>query len=114
MNDDTANALIEVSSIRWESNNINRHKYNITREVLKSLPVYAYDKDLEFRIEFFDRKKLLEMTREALGENTRIVGITHSYLLDDNDLHYAKDGIVGSIYSRLEEILMEIALHKNP
>jgi hypothetical protein len=114
MNDDTARALVEVSDIRWESHNIHRHQYNVTKQILKSLPVYAFDKDMEFRLEYFNGEKLLEMTREALDKNTRIVGITHSYLLDENDKHYTRDGIEGSIYSRLEDIIKEVSLHKNP
>lgn len=114
MNDNTARALKEVSDIRWESHNIYRHQYNVTEQFLKTLPVYAFDKDLEFRLEYFSSEKLLEMAREALDRNTRIVGITHSYLLDDNDMHYSRDGIEGSIYSRFEEILKEISIHKNP
>lgn len=110
MNDDTARALIEVSDIRWESHNIYRHQYNVTTPLIKSLPVYAFDKDMEFRLEYFSKDKLLDMTREALESNTRIVAITHSYLLDDNDVHYKRDAIEGSIYSRLEEILKEVSL----
>lgn len=114
MNDNTERALIEVSDIRWESHNIHRHQYNVTQQVLESLPVYAFDKDLEFRLEYFNGEKLLEMTRVALDKNIRIVAITHSYLLDDNDKHYTRDGIEGSIYSRLEDIIKEMSLHKNP
>lgn len=114
MNDDTAEALALVSDIRWESHNIYRHQYNVTKGILKALPVYAFDKDIEFRLEYYSQEKLLEMTREALRLHKRIVGITHSYLLDDNDVHYARDGIEGSIYSRLEGILEEISNHKNP
>lgn len=113
MNDDTARVLEEVSDIRWESHNIYRHQYNITKPIIKSLPVYAFDKDLEFRLEYFSGKELLKMTREALEKNIRIVGITHSYLLDENDIHYERDRIEGSIYSRLEKILKEISSYKN-
>lgn len=108
MNDDTAKALIEITNIRWESHNIYRHQYSITKPLLKSLPVYAFDKDLEFRLEYFNAEKLINMAGEAYRNNTRIVGITHSYLLDDEDYHYKRDGIEGSIYSRLEAILREI------
>lgn len=114
MNDDTARALMDISDIRWESHNIHREQYGVTWEVLKSLPVYALDRDTEFRLEYFDVKRLLEMTRDALGRNERIVGITHSYLLDDDDMHYERDGIIGSVYSRLKEVIKETSLHKNP
>lgn len=114
MNDDTARALTELSDIKWESHNIHRQQYNITKPVLKPLPVYAKDKDRELRLEYFSIEELLYMTREALYENRRLVGITHSYLLDDGDIHYERDGIEGSIYSRLEGILKEISKHKNP
>ncbi|MDF2673408.1 MAG: hypothetical protein K0R09_1673 [Clostridiales bacterium] len=113
MNDDTAKALMEVSDIRWESHNIHRHQYNVTKQVIKSLPVHAFDKDLEFRLEYFNMEELLKMTRVALDKNIRIIGITHSYLLDNNDLHYGRDGIEGSIYSRLEGIIREMSLNKN-
>lgn len=114
MNDDTARALTELSEIRWESHNIHRQQYNITKPALKSLPVYAKDKDTELRLEYFNLETLLEITREALAENQRVVAITHSYLLDDEDMHYKRDGIEGSIYSRLERILEEVSKHKNP
>lgn len=109
MNNDTAKALIEVSDIRWESHNIYRQEYNVNKQVIKSLPVHAFNKDLEFRLEYFNMEELLKMTREALNNNTRIIGITHSYLLDSNDLHYERDGIEGSIYSRLEGIIKELS-----
>lgn len=105
MNDDTAKALVEITNIRWESHNIYRQQYNVTKPLLKSLPVYAFDKELEFRLEYFNTEKLVEMADEASKNNTRIVGITHSYLLDDNDLHYKRDGIKDSINSRLQAIL---------
>lgn len=113
MNDDTARALTEVSDIGWESHNIHRHQYNVTKPILKSLPVYAFDKDMELRLEYYNQDKLIEMAREGLKLNRRMVGITHSYLLDDNDMHYKRDGIEGSIYSRLDGILREIFKHKN-
>ena len=114
INDDTARALTQMSKISWESHNIHRHQYNITKPVLKALPVYAKDKDRELRLEYFNKDELLHMVSEGLQENMRMVGITHSYLLDDGDLHYERDGIEGSIYSRLEGILKEISKHKNP
>jgi hypothetical protein len=108
-NDHTAKALTEVSDIRWESHNVYRNQYNITKNILESLPVFASDQDLEFRLEYFSKEKLVEMTREALKLKRRIVGITHSYLLDDNDTHYKRDNIEDSVFSRLEAIINEIA-----
>lgn len=112
MDDNTAMALCQVSDIRWESHNIYRNQYKVSKPFIKSLPVYAFDKNEEFRLEYFSIEELLEMERKALDSNTRIVGITHSYLLDDNDMHYTRDCIEGSIYSRLGRILKEKSLYK--
>lgn len=109
INDDTAKALVEVSDIRLESHNIYRPEYKITGSFLKSLPVYGFDKDTELRLEYFDTEKLVSMTREAYKNNSFIVGITHSYMFDDEDYHYKRDVIEGSIYSRLEAILQELS-----
>lgn len=109
MSDDTAAVLLEETSIRAESHNPHREQYTARSAEFRSLPVYALDRDEEFRLEFFTTEKLCSMLTEAMRQEKKVMAITHSYMLDPHDYHYERDGIVDDIHTRLEALIETIA-----
>lgn len=112
INDDTEKALVKVSNIKWESHNVYRKEYDISNPILMPLPVYAYDSNEEFRIEYFESEKLIKMLKAAAIKNKKIVAVTHSYLLYDKDFHYERDAINETIYERLEKVIKEVNMYR--
>ncbi len=109
MSDDTAAVLLEETSIRAESHNPHREQYTARSADFRSLPVYALDRDEEFRLEFFSTQKLCSMLSEARSQEKKVMAITHSYMLDPNDYHYKRDGIVDDIHTRLKALIETMA-----
>lgn len=108
MNDDTASVLLEVTTIRVESHNPYREEYTARSALFRSIPVYALNRDYEFRLEFFSTDTLCSMLSEAMTKNKKVMAITHSYMLDPNDYHYRRDGIVDDIHQRLGRLIETI------
>ena len=108
MNTDTAQLLLEHTPIRYESHNPFREQYDVLPGLLQPLPVYALSRDEELRLEFFTTRKLQEMLAGAIAKNARTLAITHSYMLDPADFHYARDGIVDTIHQRLAGLIQTI------
>ncbi|MBU3192090.1 hypothetical protein K9O30_21985 [Clostridium bowmanii] len=107
IDDNTEKILSELTPIKYESHNIYRPQYKVTKNVLTSLPVYAQNENVELRLEYFNIEKLSEILTKGILENKKLFGITHSYLLDPNDFHYKRDKIELSIYERMS-ILIDI------
>lgn len=115
IDNNTIDILKESTDIYFESHNIHRKEYKVTNlnHFIDSYPVYSKDDKNEFRLEYFESEKLISMINDALSNNSKVIGITHSYLFDDKDFHYKKDGINQSIYSRLNDILKYIKINKS-
>ncbi len=94
MNDNTVKALKACTSIGFESHNIYRSQYQISKNLLQPFPVYAFDENEEFRLEYFDINKLLHMLNDAINKTSKLIGITHSYLLKDDDIHNKMSAII--------------------
>ncbi|QBD86889.1 hypothetical protein EW636_04330 [Clostridium tetani] len=105
MNDYTSKALLELTDIKYESHNIYREQYSVTNNLLNSIPVYAFDKDTELRLDSTPSKQLSQMLLDAIKTNKKVLGITHSYLLDPNDFHYKRDNIEEDIHFKLSELI---------
>lgn len=105
IDDNTEKILLEISPIRYESHNIYRPEYKVTKKLLTSLPVYAQNENEELRLEYFNIEKLSEMLEKGIHENKKLFGITHSYLLDPNDFHYKRDNIKPDIHERMRTII---------
>lgn len=105
MNDNTSKALLELTDIKYESHNIYREQYSVTKNLLTPIPVHAFDKDTELRLDSTPSKQLSQMLLDAIKTNKKILGITHSYLLDPNDFHYKRDNIKEDIHFKLSEII---------
>jgi len=112
MDDNTSKALKELTDINYESHNIYRKQYKVTKNLLTPVPVYAFDSNEELRLEYFSTEKLVQMLAEAIKDNKKALGITHSYLLDPEDLHYKRDNIAKDIHYRLKELIKVIKLYK--
>lgn len=97
MNNDTAKALNAITEIGYESHNIYREQYQVSNGLLTPFPVYAFDEEEEFRLEYFDNAKLVKMLQGAAQNRTDIIGITHSYLLKDEDIHNKMKDIIHEI-----------------
>ncbi|SDK83190.1 hypothetical protein SAMN05216497_101148 [Clostridium cochlearium] len=108
MNVDTSKALLELTDIKYESHNIYREQYSVTNSLLTPIPVYAFDKDTEFRLDSTPSKQLSQMLLDAIKTNKKVLGITHSYLLDPNDFHYKRDNIKEDIHFKLSQIIKTI------
>lgn len=111
IDDNTEKILTEITPIKYESHNIYRPQYKVTKNILTSLPVYAKNENLELRLEYFNIEKLSEILTCGIFENKKLFGITHSYLLDSNDFHYKRDKINLDIHERMN-ILIDI-INKN-
>ncbi|MBU3144240.1 hypothetical protein [Clostridium sp. CF012] len=107
IDDNTEKILAGLTPIKYESHNIYRPQYKVTKNVLTSLPVYAKNENEELRLEYFNIEKLSEMLTKGILENKKLFGITHSYLLDSNDFHYKRDNIKLDIHERMS-ILIDI------
>lgn len=105
MNDDTAKALIEHTDIRWESHNPYREHYSARSPAFKSVPVYALSRDEELRLEFFTLDRLKAMLEGGVAAKAKTLAITHSYMLNPKDFHYARDGIAESVHERLQALI---------
>ncbi|WP_027623135.1 hypothetical protein [Clostridium lundense] len=112
MDDDTSKALIELTDIKYESHNIYREQYKVTKNILTPVPVYAFNNNEELRLEYFTTEKLVQMLAQAIKDNKKALGITHSYLLDPEDFHYKRDNITKDIHFRLKELIKVIKLYK--
>lgn len=112
MDDNTTKCLIELTNIRYESHNIYREQYKVTENLLSPLPVYAFDDKEELRLEYFSTEKLVELLINAIKEDKKALGITHSYLLDPEDFHYKRDNIKEDIHFRLNKLIKVINLYK--
>lgn len=66
MNDYTSKALLELTDIKYESHNIYREQYSVTNNLLNSIPVYAFDKDTELRLDSTPSKQLSQMLLDAI------------------------------------------------
>ncbi|OGO77030.1 MAG: hypothetical protein A2Y23_03410 [Clostridiales bacterium GWB2_37_7] len=97
MNNDTAKALKAITQIGYESHNIYREQYQVSNGLLTPFPVYAFDEEEEFRLEYFDSDKLVKMLYGAAQKHTDIIGITHSYLLKENEIHNKMEAIIYEI-----------------
>ncbi|MBK5241434.1 hypothetical protein [Clostridium sp.] len=107
IDDNTEKILSEITPITYESHNIYRPEYRVTKNILTPLPVYAQNENEELRLEYFSIEKLSEMLKSGISDNKKLFGITHSYLLDPNDFHYKRDNIQPNIHKRME-ILIDI------
>ncbi|SEF40596.1 hypothetical protein SAMN05660865_00164 [Caloramator fervidus] len=105
MNDDTQRVLKNYTNIKWESHNIYRKQYNVTKHLIESIPVYAKSNTYELRLEYFDIETLKDMLINAIKNKDKVVAITHSYLFDENDFHYKRDNIKEPIYFRLQKLI---------
>lgn len=112
INDDTERILYFKGYAKWESHNIFRDEYMVSKPILYPLPVYTNKNKEEFRLEDYSSKKLIEMVKTAALDNKKITAITHSYLFYDKDFHYERDNIDESIYERLEKVLEEVKLYR--
>jgi hypothetical protein len=108
MNTDTAELLLEHTPIRYESHNPFREQYDVHPGFLQPVPVYALSRDEELRLEFFSTGKLQEMLSGAITAKAKALAITHSYMLDPADFHYARDGIADDIHQRLAALIQTI------
>ncbi|SKA81420.1 hypothetical protein SAMN05443428_10457 [Caloramator quimbayensis] len=110
IDNNTVDILKKNTDIYFESHNIHRKEYKVinANHLISSYPVYSKDAYNEFRLEYFESEKLISIINDALLNNSKVIGITHSYLFDDKDFHYKRDGIGQSIYSRLNDILRYI------
>lgn len=108
MNTDTAELLLQHTPIRYESHNPFREQYEARPGLLEPLPVYAVSRNEELRLEFFTTGKLQEMLAGAIARKAKTLAITHSYMLDPADFHYARDGIVDDIHQRLASLIHTI------
>jgi hypothetical protein len=108
MNTHTAELLLEHTPIRYESHNPFREQYDVRPGLLTPLPVYALSRDEELRLEFFTTPRLQEMLAGAITRKAKALAITHSYMLDPGDFHYARDGIVDDIHQRLAALIQTI------
>jgi proteasome lid subunit RPN8/RPN11 len=97
MNDDTAKALKTATQIGYESHNIFREQYQVSNGLLTPFPVHAFDEEEEFRLEYFDSDKLVKMLYAAVQNHTDIIGITHSYLLKEDEIHNKMKDIIYEI-----------------
>ncbi|MDF2533126.1 MAG: hypothetical protein K0Q65_2707 [Clostridia bacterium] len=97
MNNDTAKAVKALTQIGYESHNIYREQYQVSNGLLTPFPVHAFDEDEEFRLEYFDSDKLIKMLYGAVQNHTDITGITHSYLLRENEIHQKMKDIIYEI-----------------
>ncbi len=97
MNNDTAKALKILTQIGFESHNIYREQYLVSNNLLTPMPVYAFDTEEEFRLEYFDSAKLVKMLYGAAQSLTDVVGITHSYLLREDDIHQKMKDLIYEI-----------------
>ena len=97
MNDNTAKALKALTNIDLESHNIYRSQYQISKNIIKPFPVYAFDENEEFRLEYFDGRKLINMLHGAVERGNDVIGITHSYLLKDDDIHIKMSALINEI-----------------
>ncbi|MEW9096815.1 MAG: hypothetical protein AB2417_17200 [Clostridiaceae bacterium] len=111
MNDDTAEALYELTDIRFESHNTYREQYKVSNNLLTSLPVYSLDHKEELRLEYFSSEKLCQLLNDAIDEDKLTLGVTHSYLLDPNDFHYERDNLKEDIHS-IQKKLVEMIKNK--
>lgn len=107
IDDNTEKIVSELTTIKYESHNIYRAEYKVTKNILTSLPVYAENENEELRLEYFNIEKLSKMLSSGMMKNKNIFGITHSYLLDPNDFHYKRDNIQPDIHERMK-ILIDI------
>lgn len=105
INDETERILRGFTDIKWESHNTYRKEYMVTDKILTPCPVYAYDDKTEFRFEDYDEMLFDGMINRARFKDEKIIGITHSYLLDSNDVHYKRDNISLNIF----DVLLRIA-----
>lgn len=112
MDDNTSKALTEITDIKYESHNIYRNQYKVTKNLLTPIPVFAYDDAEELRLEYFNLEKLSDILVDAIKNNKKALGITHSYLLDPEDFHYKRDSISPDIYTRLNNLLKTIKIHR--
>lgn len=97
MNNDTARALRILTQIGYESHNIYREQYQVSNSLLTPMPVYSFDAEEEFRLEYFDSAKLVKMLYGAAQNHRDIIGITHSYLLKEDDIHQKMKDIIYEI-----------------
>jgi hypothetical protein len=112
MNTHTAELLLEHTPIQYESHNPFREQYDVRPGLLKPLPVYALSRDEELRLEFFTTPRLQEMLAGAITQRAKALAITHSYMLDPADFHYARDGIVDDIHQRLASLIQTLQAKK--
>jgi hypothetical protein len=97
MNDDTSKALKACTNIDFESHNIYRSQYAISDKLLNPFPVYAFDENEEFRLEYFDSNKLIQMLNGAVKRTNKLIGITHSYLLKDDEIHNKMSDLIAEL-----------------
>lgn len=97
MTDVTSKALKVLTDIGFESHNIYRSQYQVTENLLKPFPVYAFDDQEEFRLEYFDTGKLINMLQGAVEKKSDLIAITHSYLLKDDDIHLKMKALIGEL-----------------
>lgn len=64
-----------------------------------------FDKDTELRLDSTPSKQLCQILLDAIKTNKKVLGITHSYLLDPNDFHYKRDNIKEDIHFKLNELI---------
>lgn len=105
IDNNTEKILSEITPIKYQSHNIFRPEYKVTKNRLISLPVYANNEKEELRLEYFNIEKLSEILIKGIQEDKKIFGITHSYLLDSNDIHYKRDKIELDIYKRMSLLI---------
>ncbi|MCB2299077.1 polysaccharide deacetylase family protein [Clostridium tagluense] len=105
IDDNTEKILAELTPIKYESHNIYRPQYKVTKNILTSLPVYAENENEELRLEYFNIEKLSKILNKGILENKKLFGITHSYLLDPNDFHYKRDKIELDIHERMNLLI---------
>lgn len=99
MNNDTSKALKLYTHIGYESHNTYRSQYQVTNNLITPFPIYAFDEDEEFRLEYFDSNKLIKMLLGAAETHSDIISITHSYLLRDVEIHNKMSDIINQIKS---------------
>ena len=105
IDDNTEKILAELTTIKYESHNICRSEYRVTKNTLTSLPVYSENENEELRLEYFSIEKLSKMLTKGIIKNKKLFGITHSYLLDSNDFHYRRDNIQPDIHERMNSLI---------
>jgi len=112
IDDNTAKILHDLTSIKYESHNIYRPEYKLTKKILTSLPVYAQNENNELRLEYYNIDKISKLLTQGIMENKKLFAITHSYLLDENDLHYKRDKIEQNIHERMKILINIINRHR--